>query len=353
MPSKPALPNLTTLRFLAALYVFIFHFGRGTPISNLGNTGVSLFFVLSGFILAYNHPQVSDRRRFIILRLARIYPLYAVSLLTGLGAFVATQKHHPVTLVGGIVLSFTLLQTWVPSLRGALNPVGWTLPVEFFFYACFPPLLPLVVERLPLWKRWIAILATILLLPSLIVFFWIIPTHPEQAMMWKEALMLPVFRLGEFVIGMFLGLRFLRTVPTFTTRHVTLSTLLVVVSTAFARHIPWFYLELILNGLLAVPYAILIYTLAGWRSRWFGHPILQLGGEISFGMYLLQIKASSLLRHVMPETQPGFMFVLLLLTMALAYLGYILIEKPARRWVVRLFGYHATAKPIPTPGLTV
>src|SRR5260370_28552180 len=60
--TKQALPALTGLRFLAALYVVAFHFARPaewnsrtpvwvTSILNCGYLGVGVFFVLSGFIL--------------------------------------------------------------------------------------------------------------------------------------------------------------------------------------------------------------------------------------------------------------------------------------------------------------
>src|SRR5690348_3265201 len=65
-PVQAHLPALTGLRFLAALMVVGFHFGRGVvdaahipaPLANIvhrGNLGVDLFFVLSGFILSYSY----------------------------------------------------------------------------------------------------------------------------------------------------------------------------------------------------------------------------------------------------------------------------------------------------------
>ena len=48
------LNSLTSFRFLAALMVFVFHLGLLQQYQ-LGAAGVSFFFVLSGFILAYNY----------------------------------------------------------------------------------------------------------------------------------------------------------------------------------------------------------------------------------------------------------------------------------------------------------
>src|SRR5690348_9842412 len=86
---------LTGLRFFAAFYVVIFHFGKyhlaSAPhwLFNIGRSGyiaVGLFFVLSGFVLTYTYlggaaPWTRlDKRTFWVARLARIYPLYVLSL---------------------------------------------------------------------------------------------------------------------------------------------------------------------------------------------------------------------------------------------------------------------------------
>ena len=43
--------------------------------------------------------------------------------------------------------------------------------------------------------------------------------------------------------------------------------------------------------------------------------------------------------------------VLFVFTTAAAYVCYVYFEKPARLWLLRVAGYHASAKAIPTPGL--
>ena len=79
----PKLEALTTLRFLAAFHVVLFHM-RVTGIlpggpwwyqnfASLGYIGVNLFFVLSGFILVYTYSSAEARpRRFWQARFARI-----------------------------------------------------------------------------------------------------------------------------------------------------------------------------------------------------------------------------------------------------------------------------------------
>ena len=76
--------SLQALRFLAAFAVMVFHVN--TMMISSGNltsryfrlleSGVDIFFVLSGFIMAYTTRSDRDVGRFIIKRLTRIVPLY-------------------------------------------------------------------------------------------------------------------------------------------------------------------------------------------------------------------------------------------------------------------------------------
>jgi len=90
---KPARLNaLTGLRALAALNIVFFHFsnpqlfGFLAPVVNAGFIALGLFFLLSGFVLAYNHSGQAregklDRVRFWKARFTRLYPVYLLSLL--------------------------------------------------------------------------------------------------------------------------------------------------------------------------------------------------------------------------------------------------------------------------------
>lgn len=92
---RPHLPALTSVRFLAALYVLVVHFGRhlfnGTPLADfayMGSSGVSMFFVLSGFILTYTYEGRPTRPgRFWWARFARIWPVYLLSLALSLDIY--------------------------------------------------------------------------------------------------------------------------------------------------------------------------------------------------------------------------------------------------------------------------
>jgi peptidoglycan/LPS O-acetylase OafA/YrhL len=88
--AEAPLRGLTSLRFFAAAMIVVGHgageFGFQLDADALFalNTGVSFFFVLSGFILYYNYPVLPDRAavsRFYLARFARIWPLHFFALV--------------------------------------------------------------------------------------------------------------------------------------------------------------------------------------------------------------------------------------------------------------------------------
>jgi len=351
MASRPALPNLTTVRLFAAVYVFGFHFIQ-KPVFGLGLTGVNLFFVLSGFILAYNYPTVTSPCRFYIFRFARIYPLYLASLILSLPSFLHTVVRRDPGSLWAIPLTLGMMQTWWPPLHTALNSSAWTLSVEVFFYLCFPDLVAWVARHMHHWMLWVATCCVLLVLPTSLYCFVLRPRFPAYDEWMSLALTLPVFHLCEFVAGIFLGIRYLEKRPVFTGRQVTLAALLLVACLGAAGQIPWYNRRLFDDGLLTLPYGVLIYTLAGWRSRWFAHPWLQFGGEISYGIYLLQFPIYAMLRLGLHRAAPPIWLVAVA-TLTASWLGYWLVEKPMRVQVLSWFGYRSSPKPIPTPGLKI
>ncbi len=158
--SKRSMPALTGMRIFLAMWVVVFHWLTSNravsadlpkTLSSLILTGyaaVSVFFVLSGFVLAYSYNL--DHRwsrqeywRFAAARFARIYPSYLLGLLILAPLFAWRFIHNwdlidPLKEAGTAFLNFTLLQTWLPSTALTWNDPGWSLSNEAFFYACFP-----------------------------------------------------------------------------------------------------------------------------------------------------------------------------------------------------------------------
>jgi len=136
---------LTGLRAVAAIMVFLYHnrkawFGwlpewllQGL---NEFHTGVSVFFVLSGFLVAYTYGEKpaagkNAYRTYLLVRLARIFPVYLLLLSAKyihLGFPGTTETIATYTLTQGLFDKF--------SLSGI--PQSWSLTTELCFYLLAP-----------------------------------------------------------------------------------------------------------------------------------------------------------------------------------------------------------------------
>lgn len=141
-PRRPELPALTSVRAIAALAVFAYHLGfqQSVPVLaplGLGYTGVTLFFVLSGFVLTWTFDPTQSRRQFYLRRVARVYPAHlAVFAVVVAVAAVAGRPIGP----GVYLPSLALIQAWWTDadVSFGVNDVSWSLSCEAFFYALFP-----------------------------------------------------------------------------------------------------------------------------------------------------------------------------------------------------------------------
>lgn len=128
------LANLQLLRDLAAIAVVIFHFGLMPPTSlpfTAGAAGVDLFFVLSGFIIAYSSSR--GTRHFLARRLLRIVPAYWIATI--LAALFALQDMAWRDASDWLIQSLFYLPG--PQGRPALIFVAWTLVYELAFYGVY------------------------------------------------------------------------------------------------------------------------------------------------------------------------------------------------------------------------
>ena len=139
MSQPPTLLSIQYLRGLAALGVVAHH--TNWTQTGLGAAGVDLFFVISGFIMAYVSREDQTPLGFLRARALRVVPLYwIVTLLTvverGMGD------------VGHILQSMIFWPHVGPYGPGyPVVIVGWTLNFEAFFYAIFAASLLLAPAR--------------------------------------------------------------------------------------------------------------------------------------------------------------------------------------------------------------
>lgn len=162
---------LTSLRAFAAFLVFMFHYAHVyrpenlglpfggewvplMPIWRQGPLGVTIFFVLSGFLITriYFDAMVEGRvslRRFFVKRVARIWPLFLVFATIQHGVKVATGEWS----VGpDFLVTMSMSQGFFYDLRYAGLPTGWTLTVEESFYVLAPVAFLAVARLVGRWR---------------------------------------------------------------------------------------------------------------------------------------------------------------------------------------------------------
>jgi peptidoglycan/LPS O-acetylase OafA/YrhL len=386
MDRAPPLHPLTSLRFFAAIIVVLYHtyavFLPGKPLPAfaddtiaVGFIGVSFFFILSGFILAYNYmgppgetarlEGPDQRRSFFVARFARVYPLYLLALFVHAPFVVAHRLHQDPSLpvaLGKILVSFTvnggLIQAWLRKLWGGWNGPGWSLSAEAFFYAVFPFVAPL------LWRSrhrdmtlLLFVYAAALAVPIIVVLLehW----GPLELQGTDGFQTFPLLRLPEFLFGIVLARAHLRAraeeiSPWIFRRPAALwigGVLLVSGAILGKDRIPELFLH---DGLLAPAFALVILGFSrggGPLHRLLSTRPLILLGEASYGVYILHIPLFFWCCYLARDEvrlsdnpalfgvdKPVLCVVYLASVIGLSMLSLRFVEEPVRHWIRRFAG---------------
>ncbi|HEX4170602.1 MAG TPA: acyltransferase [Bryobacteraceae bacterium] len=345
---------LTGLRFFAAIGVVFYHFagtlGQNWP-SFFGNwigsgfVAVGFFYLLSGFVLSYSYvtPQGDmrgSRRAFWTARFARIYPAYLLAFLLAAPynalwtLHVNTPDRALLKLGSGAVAVLTMQQAWTPWTAWYWNYPAWSVSAEAFFYLSFP-FAALALKRFSLRACLVGmgVLWFLALIPP--TLFLLYPgvstgarSHLEMAIEFT-----PLLRLPEFLIGLLLGRAYVlgfRFRPTVARWISYLSVAAVLACLAYSEALPR---PLLANGVLAPLFALIIFSFAegeGWLARFLSIRPLVLLGEASYGIYILQIPVSYVLRLPPPHRSWVMLSMFLFALIATSLLSWRFVEIPLR-----------------------
>jgi peptidoglycan/LPS O-acetylase OafA/YrhL len=349
---RPALPALTGLRFIAAMWVVLHHAMRHwrpgiVPVWPIvwnvlyyGYQAVGLFFVLSGFILAYSYTDGAGRLggthlAYFVSRVARVYPAYLFAFLLAAGPYFWLNAPTPTTALQVGLHNAVLIQAW--TLDNAWNGPGWSLSVEAVFYLLFPALLaPLArIQQRHLLRAalalWLISTASAIVYMGAMHVGWFPYTYFPYILYSN-----PLLRLPEFCTGMVLGRYYAlggRLRP-----PLWCAGLAIIGGVTVAAHLPT---PLSLTGFLTPAWGILLLAAAPLRRGVLTSAALVALGEASYSLYLLHWPIWDWLTHCLqlPEDQvttpSPAIFVLIglyLVALVAASLGTTrLVETPARR----------------------
>jgi peptidoglycan/LPS O-acetylase OafA/YrhL len=206
--------SLQALRAMAFLGIFLCHSGAYIDWSAFG---VSIFFVLSGFLMYYNHRNedfnISLRNNAIFSwnHIKKLYPLHLITMCLAIlleviwGFRFGFIQERILSNLKYTFLNILLMQSWVPNsdVSVSLNGVAWYLSTSLFLYFIFP----VIAERIKKRKN-----ETLTLFCTLVLIFEILVCIPWICLLGAESKVyiwfmycFPVFRLGDYYIGSCLG----------------------------------------------------------------------------------------------------------------------------------------------------
>lgn len=330
-------------RFVAALGVFIFHLKLiDTGISPAWNGSyglfVDMFFILSGFVISYSYP--SDARgvraysRFMIRRIARIYPLHLLSLLIFVVLIAVGLERTARSTPLDFLYNLLLLQAWGVTDHLSFNSPSWSISAEFFCYLIFPLLMLFARKLHPL------ALAAVVAALYLVLAHGHLPIWQERSQMYGANYDYGMLRaLPSFLNGILLAILFRMSQPYRQKRVV------------FAGIATFGISVLVLNVFAKPDLAILLFSCAilltaVGESAFVQFPGARLLGRLGNTSYAIYMLHDALLIAVFkplwtwlglrPDRFGLFALACCVVLTIIADRTYAYFENPARRLVNRL-----------------
>ncbi|XGI81204.1 acyltransferase family protein [Enterobacter hormaechei] len=353
--STHSLKSVQALRGIAAIIVVLFHYKWVinpdldnlfvSAIFNSGGLGVTLFFILSGFIMVYSGINKTSAIDFSINRFSRIYPAYLFFIILGfvVGGAMSTFHYEDKTI--NFIRSFFFLPATVNDAPAYIDVnsatgVRWTLNYEMYFYA--------LIALSMMFKRKIIALfvifgAVLLIIP---ISTGHIPVLDIQGYPYESEflgfLTNPI--MYEFLLGVIIALLYLKFngwIPT------VLSVIFLIISLFIVVYY-CIYLGLNNHGLKSS--AIFMSTLflavvvnAKWLDKFVPVSLFYLG-EISFSIYLLHNPSMIITKKYILHEEKGITVFItaILLTLILSIFSYKLFEtkcsKSLKKYLLSKFG---------------
>lgn len=341
--------TLTSLRLIFALLVFLSHLELISDrfsgyLLTEGYVGVSFFFILSGFIIAYNYLDklgtYRERRNYYISRIARIYPLHILTTVAAIALY-GFSIHSPLSWIQ-LAMSATMTNAYIPrsDFFFAFNAPAWSLCCEQLFYITFPLIIPLLRKQ----NR----MTTLLILAAIAIIIGgaITPEAYSKGIWYVN----PFTRYPEFIIGILIFLVY-RRIKGYSIGKGP-GTFIEIASVAMfmlfyvcGEEIPKVYRYSIYYW-IPISAIILSFSLQkGALSGILSRKIFLIGGEISYGIYLIQLLViNSICTYCKGTDGIIAAAIAFAATIIISYISHRYYEIPMNRRVKEWLGYRKNLK---------
>jgi len=346
---KETFPALTGIRAIAAFMIFFHHlrldlgsgFLAGLQLSLYW--GVTLFFVLSGFLITYRYYETSELSgtwlfNYFVNRFARIYPVYFLVLTA---VVLLSANFDAIFLLQNYTLTQNLF--FIFKSHGTAIAPSWSLTVE----ECFYLLAPLIFLLCKKYNLYTPFLITFLLLGMVLYTYQGDGSFEQGAFRVFSGSFFG--HCAEFFAGIYLALYLLkkreRTVSHLKIMKWTAVGLTGIVILAIALEyvvnkedtVKYPVIVVVNNFLLPVPIAAFYYGLItekSWCRRILSSGVMRLLGRSSYAFYLLHLPIIDYFGtpFIRPYFGDGvynlYVISIFLLTVLLSVSMFIFIENP-------------------------
>jgi peptidoglycan/LPS O-acetylase OafA/YrhL len=403
---RDTVPGVTGLRFVAAFCVLLAHsvwmLLRDRVQSDAFDFwavqasafGMTLFFVLSGFVIHYNYASAVTGKQairgiaaYLWARFARLYPLFLLTLSVAIFLSLGPkhlwmgQPRQLSQIVAALPYFLLSVQSWFYHLidgRSLLYSIGWSselawsISTEWFFYLAYPAIALLIVllrsshVALLVAVLWCALWAAISItvydrLPQ--IDGWAIghfgplasfQENKDQSFFFWFQYFSPYLRIGEFVLGTIVAQIYVKLQTRVVNKQENVAGalgLLVAVGSIFVISYFTFgpdagsnLFRRMLSFALGPPAALLIFCVARYQSpfsRILDSPTAVLLGEASYSIYLVHFGVLMSIAYFAGSYGIIFGYP----TLAFVVTGIVLLsivlsryyELPARKWLRQLW----------------
>ncbi len=332
---------IDALRGYAILGVIAVHVGQKITdlpiilkeISDSGQTGVQLFFVVSALTLIFSwHSRNDGAARFYIRRLFRVAPMFWLAACMYLLVFSLPTRLSTLKIIS----VFLFVHGWSPSTINALVPGGWSISAEVMFYVIFPFLVGNIRSfSVAVIAFFVAVAISILgnhiasmLLPSGQIYYY----SNTAFLSWWFIAQAPVFLVG-FLVYYAMQIDLPRWVW-------SLGIQVSILALLFLALVTW------LPGPRQVHFALvfglLTLSLAKCSEDSLINPIIEHIGRVSYSAYFWHFPVLAINDYIIPFTHSATAHFLalyasvILISIALSTVTYFTIEKPMIRMGSRL-----------------